>query len=272
MSCQLRDQSPSAHAVTSLYSHALPPYLPSLIPYPAMSSHLIAPRAFTCFPRLPLELRRKIWSNALPARLVAVYPEILTPSLTWNLQIEATTIPILQVSREAREEGLRGYTKFSCQTPTLRSTECATPLRYLQPSSLWQLNLVDDPETSTHCYINLSLDTIYLEYSYDMPSFSIATRFLGTGLEKVQNLALDYEYCAFDPRSHQELRNLSLIREPVFVVTESLQASPRREGKERPYLNIVDSNYRRPGFEDFPFRFMFQEITDDLLDEYKEVC
>jgi hypothetical protein len=125
--------------------------------------------------------------------------------------------------------------------------------------------------TSTHCYINLSLDTIYLEYSYDMPSFGIATRFLGTDLEKVQSLALDYEYCAFDSRSHQELRNLSLIREPVFVVTESLQASPRREGKERPYLNIVDSDYRRPGFEDFPFRFMFQEITDDLLDDYKEI-
>jgi hypothetical protein len=93
-------------------------------------------------------------------------------------------------------------------------------------------------DSTTYLYIDFSLDTIYLEYSLDMPSFNIATRFLGLELERVRSFALDFEYCAFDLGSYMRLRSLTQIEEPILVIADSTVGQA------------------------FPFRFMFSHISD----------
>ncbi len=224
---------------------------------------------FTCFSKLPLELRQKIWANARPHRLISVYPEILTTNLSWNTQIEAQEITILQVSREARAEGLRGYTKFACKFHRMKETSESAV--HFQQSTLWRSasssSSLDDPTTCL--YINFSLDTIYLEYSLDMPSFDIATRFLGAELERVQNFALDFEYCAFDFRSYIRLRSVKQIQEPIFVIADSTVGSIRRDGKSRASLGLLEEDYRKPG-QNFPFRFMFSDLSNPPEDSFEQ--
>jgi hypothetical protein len=227
---------------------------------------------FTCFSKLPLELRQKIWENARPRRLISIYPEVLATTLSWNTQIEAQEITILQVSREARAEGLRGYTKFACKFSCQRRKEPSESANYLrahlQQSSVWQsASSLDNPTTCL--YINFSLDTIYLEYSLDMPSFDIATRFLGAELERVRNFALDFEYCAFDFRSYTRLRSLKQIQEPIFVITDSTVGSRRRDGKSRASLELLEEDYRKPG-QNFPFRFMFSDLSNPPEDSFEQ--
>jgi hypothetical protein len=116
-------------------------------------------------------------------------------------------------------------------------------------------------DSTTYLYINFTLDTIYLEYSLDMPSFDIATRFLGSALEQVRKFALDFEYCAFDLGSYMRLRSLTQIEEPIFVIADSTVGSRRRVGKSRASLGLLQEDYCQPG-QTFPFRFMFSDISD----------
>jgi hypothetical protein len=66
--------------------------------------------AFTCFPLLPLELRRKIWKDAQPFRLITV--EAHRESLHYQQVAFHSSDPppnLLSVNHEAREETLRSY-------------------------------------------------------------------------------------------------------------------------------------------------------------------
>lgn len=76
-----------------------------------------------------------------------------------------------------------------------------------------------------------------------MPSFDIATRFLGTKLERVRNFALDFEYYTFDMGSYMHLYSLSQIEEPIFVITNSTVGSCRRIGTTRASLTPLPENY-----------------------------
>jgi hypothetical protein len=86
------------------------------------SCHDKALKAFTIFPNLPIELRRKIWE------MVAHFPRLLeVQTETWegmeyhpyrhsygNMSLASRKTPLmLHVSREAREEGLRFYQPLS---------------------------------------------------------------------------------------------------------------------------------------------------------------
>jgi hypothetical protein len=113
----------------------------------------------------------------------------------------------------------------------------------------------------THFYVSFPRDTIYLEYSFDMPSFGVATRFLGPEVEKIEHLALDFEYCAFDLKAYREIRSLPRLNDPIFVA-ETTRGSVRRWGRTCASLKSLEMDYRRPEFQGFPFRFMFQDLSE----------
>jgi hypothetical protein len=74
---------------------------------------------FTLFPRLPQELRLKIWQSTIDPRIVHIkWSRLLSQCVTPDNPI------ILQVSRESREEGLKTY------RPSFATTSSSTPVVY----------------------------------------------------------------------------------------------------------------------------------------------
>lgn len=114
---------------------------------------------FTCFPKLPPELRHKIWHNACSVpRLIDLWPKLTGPAETAQDFFEEFEIPpfilkshcqrippILHTSKEAREVGLQNY-ELSFGTAFNQSMHGA---RFL---------ITKDPEI----YVNWKYDIIYL--------------------------------------------------------------------------------------------------------------
>ena len=72
---------------------------------------------FTLFPKLPIELRQKVWRHAFPPPrvvLISLYHGLVTPP-------SITTLPTLWVNHESRSETLRDYGIMECTIPTSRT-------------------------------------------------------------------------------------------------------------------------------------------------------
>ena len=200
---------------------------------------------FYHFAKLPFEIRSKIWLDSLPDRLITVHPEFSYTSCAWKVQVRGEKIALLQVSREARAECLRGYVKLDCQNTSQQ-----------QMSSEQR----GSPACKPHFYINFSRDTILLNHTNEMPTFEVATNFLGEQLEKIQVLAVDFEYCAFDLWSYKKLQGLVVnLKELIFVTPAG---STRCLQRTHTILKPLEPNHRHPDFQGWDFRFMFQDLTE----------
>ncbi|KAG4437706.1 hypothetical protein IFR05_006789 [Cadophora sp. M221] len=63
---------------------------------------------FTLFPRLPLELRRKIWREAITPRTIYLLMDDTHEQRYWKV-ITSSAISLLSVNSESRSEGLKMY-------------------------------------------------------------------------------------------------------------------------------------------------------------------
>jgi hypothetical protein len=109
---------------------------------PPTSCWITMEQTFTLFPRLPSELRLKIWNQASPffPRVIEVTSQCLNSDIPvqgrkWNA-MASTILTLLQVNQEAR---------------------CELLPRYSQPFSLRNL----DPYSPAFLLINYEIDTIY---------------------------------------------------------------------------------------------------------------
>ncbi|KAF8862721.1 hypothetical protein BDZ45DRAFT_739034 [Acephala macrosclerotiorum] len=155
--------------------------------------------SFPSFPKLPLEIQSKIWSNALTPRTIAVEPKYVghtppgTPGIwtDWEVRIRATPIPILQVCHVARAEVLRRYTKLG------------------------------NDDDAAAIYIDFSCDTLYLAWTHTRPldlCFRIAAAFFYHHRKKVRSLAIDIFYLANGVcEALVELEDFHSLQDLVFV-------------------------------------------------------
>jgi hypothetical protein len=80
----------------------------------AFHEHTVDTATFSCFRKLPSELRSIVWSMALASRrYVAVIPVWDKETKTPRLQIRAKPEQIMRVCRESREAALKEYTRIT---------------------------------------------------------------------------------------------------------------------------------------------------------------
>ncbi|KAH6710863.1 hypothetical protein BKA61DRAFT_677497 [Leptodontidium sp. MPI-SDFR-AT-0119] len=94
---------------------------------------------FTLFPRLPLELRRKVWREAIIQRTIYILNDRTHKQRSWKVITSA--ISLLSVNTESRSEGLKLYE---------------------QPSNTRGV-LVQGVKCRGSCYVNFAHDLIYME-------------------------------------------------------------------------------------------------------------
>ncbi|KAH6694377.1 hypothetical protein BKA61DRAFT_584312 [Leptodontidium sp. MPI-SDFR-AT-0119] len=71
--------------------------------------------AFDCFPKLPPEVRVKIWNLALLPRLITVTSNFDRTVASCEVKVEAPQIELLYVNHEARSEVLGNYSQIRLQ-------------------------------------------------------------------------------------------------------------------------------------------------------------
>ncbi|KAL5330819.1 hypothetical protein ACEPPN_000358 [Leptodophora sp. 'Broadleaf-Isolate-01'] len=191
---------------------------------------------FKSFPQLPLEIRMRIWRFCAVPRVVILsprvkgYPAPTTGMRSWNLFVQSPSIPLLQVSREARSVGERIYTKIG------------------RPNS---------PALISYSYINLARDTIYIEGGFTTPPFQIAVDFLGEYLASIRYLAVSFDYCTHDPLAYPKLQELTGLQELTFVAPCS------RGTKSRIVRTLEDAEVA-----DWPDYCNFQYVFDHIVRHY----
>ena len=77
--------------------------------------------AFPSFPRLPPELRIKIWKIALLPRVITITPRLDAAILVCEIEVEVQQIELLSVCRESRSETLKDYTQISFNNDEINS-------------------------------------------------------------------------------------------------------------------------------------------------------
>ncbi|PVH84947.1 hypothetical protein DL98DRAFT_651251 [Cadophora sp. DSE1049] len=96
---------------------------------------------FTLFPKLPLELQRKIWREAITPRIIYILKDDSAERLTWKA-ITSSTIALLSVNAESRSEALKMYEKpFNKHGIPGQESDCHGP-----------------------CYVNFAQDLIYINF------------------------------------------------------------------------------------------------------------
>ncbi|KAH7393722.1 hypothetical protein BKA64DRAFT_644447 [Cadophora sp. MPI-SDFR-AT-0126] len=70
---------------------------------------------FGCFPKLPPEVRVKIWTLALLPRLVTITSKFDRRAASYEVKVEAPRIELLYVNHESRSEALRYYSQIRLQ-------------------------------------------------------------------------------------------------------------------------------------------------------------
>ncbi|KAH7416761.1 hypothetical protein BKA64DRAFT_636160 [Cadophora sp. MPI-SDFR-AT-0126] len=82
--------------------------------FPAISETLGLISDFTLFPKLPTEIRLKIWFHSLPGPRVIEIDRTMGVGSTWCCRKESQGIPsgLLRANRESRREFLRFYSRF----------------------------------------------------------------------------------------------------------------------------------------------------------------
>ena len=178
------------------------------VPVPESKSSTLT---FTCFSKLPLEIREQVWLDARPLRVVRVHQELVGSScngrqVITRVFLEAIPVAIMQTCSEARKVCLGIYTK-------------------IYPKG-----------KSDYIYIDFSHDTLYFEYS--LPPLGCAMCFFDT--HKIQSLAIDIRYR--NPHFTQE--EFTQLRELIFVAQPPV---PRLKpmGKTSIILKDIGADYER---------------------------
>ncbi len=68
--------------------------------------------AFACFPKLPPEVRVKIWTSALLSRVITITSKFNLGSRSCEVKVETPRIELLYVCQESRVEALRNYSQI----------------------------------------------------------------------------------------------------------------------------------------------------------------
>jgi hypothetical protein len=154
---------------------------------------------FTSFPRLPQELRLKIWQSTIEPRIVRIH---------WSRQLSQCSTQnnpiILQVSHESSEEGLKTY------RPSFATTSTSRPV----------------------VYVNFTLDSVSFEWE---TAYGLLGNFthgeLKVALKAVNSLTIHK-----DDLEHQlEEPWISLLSE--FSELKALLVSGCAESPERPLIS-----------------------------------
>ncbi|KAE9380141.1 hypothetical protein N431DRAFT_432430 [Stipitochalara longipes BDJ] len=154
---------------------------------------------FTLFPKLPQELRLKVWQSTVEPRIVRI---------KWSQQLsQCTTLDnpiILRISHESREEGLKTY------RPAFATISASQPV----------------------IYANFSLDTVDFDWETAYGQLSYFTHGeLKTALKAVKSLTihkLEFEHQLEEPW-------ISLLAE--FSELDTLIVSGCAEDPERPLIS-----------------------------------
>ncbi|KAH7418053.1 hypothetical protein BKA64DRAFT_635205 [Cadophora sp. MPI-SDFR-AT-0126] len=150
----------NAHSVTSI----------NLGSTSSVTATATPPVKFTLFPKLPIELRRKVWRKAITPRIIFILEDDSVEGVIWKA-ITSGTIALLSVNTESRSEALTMY-----ETPF-------NPCR------------ISGQEAARRgpCYVNFAHDLIYINYLHFSFGFNII--FVDDMLPQGQfmNLALDID-------------------------------------------------------------------------------
>jgi hypothetical protein len=191
---------------------------------------------FTPFPRLPQELRLKIWQATMEPRLVCIK---WSPRLSQCITPDTPTI--LQVTHESREEGLKTY------RPSFATISSSRPV----------------------VYANLSLDTVSFEWEtanayinhFCQGSLKIAlkeVKFLTLSNSEFENALHDRLYCLLDEFSEleellvsgcAETPDRTLVSRPELeedIKTNIFPAGPNENSDSVPTLVCLDRGYHCP--------------------------
>ncbi|KUJ24156.1 uncharacterized protein LY89DRAFT_727191 [Mollisia scopiformis] len=147
-------------------------------------------RRFKCFPKLPIELRLKIWDHALPDEHVI---EVLWNETTWSFATDCAIPPALHACSESRTNMLRHYTCLEFNT-----------------SMLYE----DDEPQADNCifrtYIDFTTDILYLSYA------SCALERAGWNfrhfLTQLQEISPDLQHIAFDVLKPVDMVSSKLVK------------------------------------------------------------
>lgn len=206
-----------------------------------------SPRSFLDFPKLPIEIRERVWEMSVPPRDVILSPHRIQQRKNrniWTVRIQAEPITkhaVLRVSREARIATLRTYTRFDCVKAI------KDPYRlYFFSTSTYQL-----PTHDAITYIDIYRDRIVLESSGGC-NFDIATSFLGNHLGNIRRLAISFSYCHHWWDVYPKLRKLRHLRELIFVGSV-VSRTVRPFGTKTVGLKDLELTSGHP--EDVEFRF-----------------
>jgi 2EXR family len=192
---------------------------------------------FTLFPRLPQELRLKIWQSTIEPRILPI---------KWSQQLSQCVTQdnpaILRLTHESREEGLKTY------RPSFGTASNSQPV----------------------IYANFTLDTVSFEWETAYGQLSHFTRgYLKTALKQVKSLTIhkdDFEYQLEEPwvsllSEFSELEILlvtgcgqvsdrPLISKPLAmeedIKTTIWGAGPDEKSDAMPTLVCLDRGYECP--------------------------
>jgi len=131
---------------------------------------VIPPVKLTLFPKLPLELRRKTWREAITPRVIYVLKDKSADRLHWKVTT-SSIIALLAVNAESRSEGLRMYgTPFSTGGISGQEASCRGP-----------------------CYVNFDHDLIYINFIHLQHCFNMIFVDEMQHQDRLLNVALDME-------------------------------------------------------------------------------
>jgi hypothetical protein len=141
---------------------------------------------FLGFPRLPPELRIKIWRTALPPpRLVTI--EIDSQSSAPTLQVQAQQVGLLWVCHESRVEALKAYSRVICNN-----------------------------NRGTCIYINWAVDTVFLEEQCVTVGMDLTIGLIGPKFRYIQSIAIKMqEWLLWDFQDF--LREFGQLQKLIFV-------------------------------------------------------
>jgi hypothetical protein len=216
------------------------------------------PTKFNRFPKLPIELRYKIWSLALPdARVI----EILWNSKSNKYYTDAPQPTILRVNKESRGEALRFYEAWVIN---VRKEPPATPCRLTRSASAKKKQYEEQSKQNTSIlfgtYVNFSTDTVYFSshclndrrLAEDLNRFS---RFiLSKQISRLKLLAVQWK------RHYRSTNNTTLW---LFAMVPYMM----RFGSARKLLYVVDDDCcGSDGLTMHGRAFRVEEVKDESLD------
>jgi hypothetical protein len=197
-------------------------------------------QVFHLFPRLPIELRLRIWTFASPGRVIELRSwgdTANNPYVPIKYSVAKHTFPIiLHINRESRREGLRFYqcVEVGISTTILDPSRRYLPWRYhpQNPNSMLPFSgaryyaPLAFPYPAQKIYVDFSQDIIYLGPEFNQQHLQNFLTATGPGLElaDLQYLALDRKHWVNGAIEHRGT-GFAYLRAALF----SLSRRPLKE-------------------------------------------